>query len=59
MLFYLAQSSSLIILQKIQYHKKKKKNAQFLPQLTHVAECDWWEKKVVGPCESNKQPNKV
>ena len=38
------------------------KNAQFLPQLTHVVDCDWWEKKkkkVVGPCESNRQPIKV
>ena len=42
MLFYLAQSSSLLILQKIYYHKK---NAQFLPQLTHMADYDWWKKK--------------
>ena len=37
------------------------KNAQFLPQLTHVIDCDWWgkKKKVVGPCESNIQPIKV
>ena len=58
MLFYLAQPSSLIILQKIQYHKK---NAQFLLQLTHVADYDWWgkKKKVMGPCESNRQLIKV